>query len=120
MESRHTTSRLKYRPATREDIDLFYPNLKHTFKAWVVENDERPLGIGGVYYDGDFIIAFSRFDPELRKHPLAMARGTMKIMEIVRDKPCLAIADENIPGSEELLKRLGFKPIEGRVYKWTP
>lgn len=91
-----------------------------------MENEEKLLGIGGVYYDGDFIIAFSRFDPELRKYPLAMARGTKKIMEIVKDKSCLAIADESIEGSSKLLERLGFKPIDGhnpkggRVYKWTP
>ena len=119
MESRRTKPPLKYRPATRGDIELFYPALKHTFKAWVVENDERPLGIGGVYYDGDFVFAFSRFDPELRKYPLAMARGAKKIMEIVKDKPCLAIADENIPGASKLLERLGFKSIDGHIYKWT-
>ena len=111
---------LKYRPATRADIQLFYPDLKHTFKAWVVENEERVLGIGGVYYDGDFIIAFSRFDPELDKYPLAKARGLKKIMEIVGDKTCLAIADEQFPESTKLLERIGFKHIEGRVYKWTP
>lgn len=113
------TKRLKYRPATRQDIDSFYPNLKHTFKAYVVENDKKVLGIGGIYYEGDFIIVFSRFDPELKKYPLAMARGAKKVMEIVGGKTCLAIADENIPESENLLRRLGFRHIEGRVYKWT-
>src|SRR3990167_1139980 len=110
---------LNYRPATRQDINLFYPNLKHTFKAWIVENEDRVLGIGGIYYDGDFIIAFSRFEPELDKYPLAKARGLKKIMEIVGDKTCLAIADEKYPESTRLLERIGFKRIEGRVYKWT-
>ena len=111
---------LRYRPATRLDIQLFYPNLTHTFRAWVVENEDRVLGVGGVYYDGDFIIVFSRSEPELDKYPLAKARGLKKIMEIVGDKTCLAIADEKFPGSTKLLERIGFKHIEGRVYKWTP
>lgn len=110
---------LNYRPATRQDIDFFYPDLKHTFKAWVVENEEKVLGIGGVYYDGGFIIVFSRFDPELDKYPLAKARGLKKIMEIVGGKTCLAIADEKFPGSTKLLERIGFKHVDGRVYKWT-
>ena len=108
---------LRYRPATRDDIRLFYPDLKHTFRAWVVENEERVLGIGGVYYDGDFIIVFSRFEPELEKYPLAKARGVKKIMEIVGDKTCLAIADEKFPESTKLLERIGFKHIEGRMYQ---
>ena len=111
---------LNYRPATREDILLFYPDQTHTFKAWVVENDEKVLGVGGVYYAGDYIVAFSRSEPELDKYPLAKARGLKKIMEIVGDKSCLAIADERFPGSTKLLERIGFKHIEGRVYQWTP
>mgnify|MGYP001597580952 FL=1 len=110
---------LRYRPATRQDITHFYPDLKHTFRAWVVENEDKVLGIGGVYYDGDFIIVFSRFEPELEKYPLAKARGVKKIMEIVGDRTCLAIADEKFPESAKLLERIGFKHIEGRVYKWT-
>lgn len=111
---------LRYRPATRDDILLFYPDLKHTFRAWVVENEEKVLGVGGVYYEGEFIIAFSRFEPELDKYPLAKARGLKKIMEIVGDKSCVAVADEKFPGSGKLLERIGFRHIEGNVYKWTP
>ena len=113
------TKPLKYRPATRKDINHFYPHLKYTFKAVVAENEDKVLGIGGIYYDGDSIVVFSRFDPELKTYPLALARGAKKIMKIVGEKTCYAVADENIPESQNLLERLGFKHIEGRVYKWT-
>lgn len=111
---------LKFRPATGLDVKFFYPELKHTFRAWVAEDETGLLGIGGVYYDGNNTIAFSRYDEEIEKYKLAKARGLKKIMEIVGKRSCLAIADPNIPGSEALLKRIGFKHIEGRVYKWTP
>ena len=111
---------IKYRPATRSDIQFFYPQMTHTFKAWVAEDDEGVLGIGGVYYQGEYIIAFSRFDKDIEKYPLAKARGLKKIMEIVKDKPCIAIADERFPGAPELLERIGFKHLDGRVYQWTP
>ena len=93
--------------------------MTHTFKAWVAEDETGLLGIGGVYYDGEFVVAFSRFDPDIEKYPLAKARGLKKIMEIVKDKPCVAVADDKFPGSGKLLERIGFQHIEGNVYKWT-
>ena len=109
---------LNFRPATAQDIRFFYPELRFTFRAWVAEDETGLLGIGGVYYDGNNTVAFSRYDEEINKYRLAKAQGLKKIMEIVGDRSCLAIADPNIPGSENLLERVGFKHIEGRVYKW--
>lgn len=113
-------SGLRFRPATGQDIKKFYPDLRHTFRAWVAEDETGVLGIGGVYYDGPYIIAFSRFEPGLEKYPLGKARGLKKIMEIVKDRHCIAIADEKFRDAPGLLERIGFKHVEGRVYKWTP
>lgn len=112
-------NRIRCRSATRQDVTYFYPDIKHSFKAIVAEDDDGLLGIGGVYYDGLNVVAFSTFKPEIEKYPLAKARGTLKIMEIVKSKPCVAVASDKIEGSEKLLKRLGWEHVEGRIYKWN-
>ena len=107
-----------FRPATRADIEAFYPNLTQTVRAWTVELNGEPLGVGGVYYQGDIAVAFSAFKPELDKWPMTKLRGLKKIMEIVGDRSCIAIADEKFPDAPKLLERIGFQHIEGRTYKW--
>ena len=42
-----------FRPATRADIEAFYPDFKQTFHAWVVEIQDDVLGVGGIFYDKD-------------------------------------------------------------------
>lgn len=110
---------ITFGPATRKDIEAFYgQGFKWTFRAVAARLGERTLGIGGVYYDGEYCIAFSSFDPEINKYPVAKARGVMKIMEIVRDRDCFAITDERYPSAPHLLERLGFEHVEGRIYRW--
>ena len=112
--------RPKIRPATKEDMESFYPGFKWTFRAYVAEIEDRIIGIGGIYYVPPYVIAFSTFKPEMDEYPMTKLRGMKKIMEIVKDRTCLAAADKNFPGSSKLLERLGFEHIEGRIYRWTP
>ena len=109
---------IKFRVATRLDLDKLYPDLKFSFRAIVAEENGKLLGIGGIYYDREWVIAFSKITPELKKHPIAIARGAKKIMKLIGDSPCIAFADKNYPGAPKLLERLGFVHWEGSVYKW--
>ncbi len=110
---------LTYAPATRQDIEQFYgPGFKWTFRAYAARDEDQTLGVGGIYYDGEYIIVFSSFKPEIEKYPLAKARGLKKIMEIVGDRECYAIADANFPSAPELLERIGFEHVEGRIFRW--
>ena len=99
-------------------MDVFYPNCPWTFKAETVELDGKVVGVGGVYYQNERIIAFSSYKPELDAFPIAKVRGIKRIMKIVGDKPVFAFADERFPGAPALLERLGFEKVEGRIYRW--
>jgi hypothetical protein len=119
-----TQARVIFVPATRKDLEVFYPHdFPWTFKAVaarIVDADggEETVGIGGVYYDRNNVVAFSSFDPKIDAFPVAKARGVMKVMEIVRNRPCVAIASEDHPGAPKLLERLGFEQLDGRIYRW--
>ena len=104
-----------FRPATREDIDNFYPEATQTFKAIVAELDGKPLGIGGIYYSNGTPVAFSKTLPELEKYPFTIARGAKMVMEFIGDKDCVAFADESLPGAPEFLERLGFQHVRGNT-----
>lgn len=120
-----TPARVVYVPATRADIDVFYPtDFPWTFKAVAARlvqdgEPEKTLGVGGVYYDRNYVVAFSSFDPEIDKYPVAKVRGVMKVMEIVKTRPCVAVASSDHPGAPKLLERLGFENIEGPYYRWV-
>ena len=113
------SGRPSFRPATREDIEAFQPGLKQTVRAYAIEIDGKTLGVGGVYYEGPNAVVFSKYLPELDKYPKAKLLGIRKILEIVGDRPCFAVADEKFPGAPKLLERLGFKHVEGRIYRWV-
>jgi len=108
-----------FRPATKEDVDKLYPGIGNSFRAYVVEVDGRVLGIGGIYYAGGNVVAFSEYDPELDNHRLAKARGLKIIMELVGDRPCIAMVDGKHPCAPKLLERIGFKHSHGNIYKWV-
>src|SRR3990167_10019587 len=110
---------ITFAPATRADIAAFYgPDFKWTFRAFAARLGDETLGVGGIYYEGPHIIAFSSFKPEMDNYPVAKVRGIKKIMSIIGDREVYAIASEQYPGSHELLKRLGFEHIGGRLFKW--
>ena len=108
----------KIRPATAKDLEKYYGEpLRWSARAVVADRGGEILGVGGIYYCGDLAVAFSSFKPEMRDYPVAMARGTLKIMDIVKKRVCVAFADGNIDGSDNLLIRLGFERREGG-YLW--
>lgn len=108
-----------FRPATKRDLKEFIgPDMVHSAYAVVAEIDGEIVGAGGVYYCGGMAIAFSSFDDRLRDYPIAMARGVKKVMDIVRNHDCLAIADDRYATAPELLSRLGFQNVEGSYFIW--
>jgi len=106
-----------FRPATMADVEEFYPNFKPTFQAWVVVIDGKVLGIGGVYYSKETLVAFEKHKPELEEHRFTMARCAKKIIEIIDDRPCVALVGETHPNSGALLERCGFRHIERNIYR---
>lgn len=114
------TRRPEIRPATAEDFEAFYGKAeRRTARAYVADLDGKVLAIGGVYYDGANVIAFSSMASEMRQFPLTIMRGARKIMDLVRGRPCWAVADDGYTNAPRLLERLGFSHVSGRVYRWT-
>ena len=108
------------RLATEDDIRAFYGKVDWTFRAYVAELDGEVLGVGGIYYEDPYVVAFSSFKPEMRKFKKTMVRSVRKIMELVKDRSCIAVASDKHDTSEKLLTKLGFERIDGRVFGWTP
>lgn len=107
------------REATEADFRQFYGKIPWTFRAYVVEIDGQIMGIGGVYYDGESIIAFSSIRPELKRHKVTILKGARKVMGLVNGRACLAIASKDHAGSERLLEHLGFERVGDRVFRWV-
>jgi hypothetical protein len=109
----------KIRPATHADLERFYGRFPWTFRAFAAELDGEVLGIGGIYYHREYVVAFSHAkDDAHQKYPFTAARMTKKIMGLVDGRPCIAIVSDTIPGAPALLERLGFEKTEGRVWRW--
>jgi hypothetical protein len=104
------------------DVAVLYDGpAKRSMRAVVVRVDGVPLGLGGIYYEDDKIIAFTRIKAELRDYPFAIYKAAKQAMQLIdrRGKTVLAVADPAIPRSKEFLEHLGFEQIEGEVYQWT-
>lgn len=104
------------------DVAALYDGpAKHSMRAVVVRVDGTPLGLGGIYYEDDKVIAFTRIKSELRQYPFAIYKAAVEVMKMIdrRGKTVLAVADPDIPRSHEFLEHLGFEQIDGEVYQWT-
>jgi hypothetical protein len=103
------------RPATREDVQKFYPGETCSFKAWVAEMDDEPRGIIGLALTRPQACMFSAFEPEFRPHlkSLTVLRLIKKAERAVKDSrtPVVALAQADEPTAPIILKRLGFKPM---------
>lgn len=81
-----------------------------TFRGYVAMLDDRPVGVGGVYFINDQPWAFSEMKPELRPRRKDKARAVRLLERSIAAyrTPVHAAASE--PTSEGLLTRLGFLP----------
>ena len=106
-------SKATIRPATRADVEAYWQRpVPGTLRAVVAELDGKPVGIGGVYYEGGVRLAFSEYKDELRNDKRTKARGVKMIMEILNSikGPVYAAVCPDEPTAPSLLARLGFKP----------
>lgn len=107
------TSDVEFRVATLADAQAFfgtYPPAR--FRGFVAVMDSTVVGIGGVYYHGGRMVAFSDLKPEIRKHKKVIAKGCRILCKFFEElnMPVYALANENEPTAPYLLAKLGFKP----------
>lgn len=116
------------RPATREDIEVFYggEGASPTVKAWVGLVDGVPAAIGGFRYENGCVVAF--FDirsADLRRAKLAIYKGAKTVMSDAKANGyrfVYAVMDPNEPTASRFLTRLGFQQdnIDPSLFVWRP
>jgi len=101
----------KLKIATTKDAYNFYGHMPtNSFKGIVAIEGDKVIGIGGLFYTKEGLIAFSDMKPETRKYKKAMVKGVRMIMDMVKNAevPVYAVANDKEPTAQRLLKRLGF------------
>ena len=107
-----------FRPARREDILEFLPNVPCSAKAIAAEQDGVVYGVGGVYYSGRHVFAFSQFKPGMPKR--AIVEGAKRIIDIVRTikAPVWAVRGD-FDSADRTLRHFGFSPVDDtEFYLW--
>ena len=107
------------RPATRADVDRWYPGETCSFRAQVVEVDGKPAGIIGLSLTRPIATLFSAFDEPLRPHLRSMT--VLRLIRWAGDLcsahrlPVMAIVDPDEGHTEtapKMLARLGFERVD--------
>lgn len=108
-----TRSSVTFAHATAEAAQAYYGGTPpFSFRGYVALLEDRPIGIGGVYYIGPTPYAFSEMTDEMRPRLKDKARA-VRVLEKLLDTyktPVFAVATE--PTSDGLLRKLGFERTE--------
>jgi hypothetical protein len=114
------------RPATSKDVAAICSKpISSSFRGYTLTLDGEPVGIAGVMLKEDRGILFGEAKEAARAYPWAIYKGVRRVMKLVERAamPVVAVADPNIPRSEELLVHLGFWHVDtcqyGEVYRWN-
>ncbi len=104
-------------------MEAFYGHPpEHTIRGYVVMLDGLPVALGGITYRCGVLCAFLEIKDQFRPYKVSIVRFARKIGEIFNGLPGMAIANLGEPGSNKLLRRLGFEHVgtsdEGEVYRW--
>lgn len=115
----HERQDLSYRWATATDLRRFYGELPGpTIRAVVALLDDEPVGVIGLARDRDCDKLFSDAKPEVMPHMarFAVLRMIKLAMSMVESsgRDVYAVRQEGT----DILVRLGFRHVEGDIYKW--
>lgn len=108
---------IRWRYATAADVDRYYGERpRQTMRAIVVLLDDEPVGIVGLANEGDRLVAFSEYKPELEPHlksmtVLRVVKAAQKMI-LTASLPVIVCETTN----PKLLERLGFAEIEPGVH----
>lgn len=100
-----------FRVATNKDsTDFFGKAPTHNFKGIVAVKDNKIIGIGGLLYTKEGVIAFSEIKDEMKKNKKDIVRGCRILIDMIKkeNRSVYAVADKKEPTSQAFLKRLGF------------
>ena len=110
-------------PATMEMIRSLHADLPKTVRAIAAVEGERVLGVAALYPQEGCLVLCGVVAPETRaemkRHRRTLLRCVWTALAIAvrRGMPVVAMADQDIEGSDRLLLHLGFMPKNGN-YQW--
>ena len=108
----------------REDVERFHEKPIPSLKGIAWELDGKLVGIAGIAYYGQFIMAFSDIADAMRPHlkTITTARGIMACRKLFNAciAPVFAQRNKDEPTSAAMLERLGFVQLEENeeFYEW--
>jgi hypothetical protein len=108
--------------ATAQDIVDFYGHPQpFTLRAMVLEQEGKPVALGGVMHHARGPVAVMEMKPEAGKK--SVLKGSLLALKTIlsRYNAVYALRDTDQDTSLNYLKRLGFEPVDenNEVYIWT-
>ena len=112
------------RYATKEDVKNYYQDaFKQSAKMMVLESEGKILGIAGVTYERDKMVAFSDMKENIPPKIIVWAAKQFLPLLMEVKAPIIAVASGKYPNSRRFLEHLGFRYIEkqlaGDVFIWN-
>jgi hypothetical protein len=104
-----TKSDVTFTEATPELARAYYGSPPpYSFKGYVALLDGKPIGIGGVFFNGG-PVAFSEMKEEMRPRTKDKARAVRVLERLINTYKCPVVAVAAEPTSVPLLTKLGFE-----------
>lgn len=110
---------MNIRPATREDVLSVSPR-RETCRALAVENSGRLIAVFGIYPLCTRWVMFAWATDEFRANKRMVVAGIRAMWALIASRPFMPIiahADPAIPGSDVLLKHMGFESLSEGFYQ---
>lgn len=110
------------RAATAADAHAFWGRtLPGSIRGYVAELDGQVMGIAGLAYAPNNIIAFADMAEGGQKYPMTIMRMTKLVKTLLNETrvPVYCNADVKLRNSTKFLEHIGFKPCGGRAYVWS-
>lgn len=111
------------RPATRAEVVEFYGDVGSA-RMVALEVSGEVLGVGGLVWTGEEVLAVSFLKPEAKAYPKQILRGAHAVQAMAEEMNCdvYATPDPDEPSAAGFLQHIGFEPQEGgfHVYRSEP
>lgn len=109
------------RPSTRQDVIKLYGKASQwSVRALTVDLDGEPVGIGGVYFNGDMYVIFSEITEPLRPYRKTIMKVAKMVMAQVKERgiTAIAIASPTEPTAHHFIQHFGLEDMGNGGYVW--
>ena len=116
---------IEIRQATEKDVRNYFDGVApiRSMRAFAAILDGRVIGIGGVYFDGKNMVAFSDIKDEMKKYKKDIVRGARIIMDMIASRNIAVFAICADDRAVQFVNHLGFDVVgetpDGRLMIWN-